>query len=220
MARAVYLASFLRFGDDSLWGTERSQIKRSKLHSTLRLSESASDSFWRKVRGRYFWADAEGFVHARRSAFQRGKLQARPDEEYQRLYCAVIRELYEKLDPRQHKKFGYVLKMLPFLNFEYNILCLNPTETNYEEVEPITVADFCGVVGYDRSHAPQLAADFGRMTFDVAGKREVFCKFIGNGRDVTTANVYINPRLVYKGHDFTQVSAIGISFAADAKVVS
>ena len=65
MARATYLATFIKFGDDSLWETRRSQLPRSKLHNTLQLSESASDSFWRKVRDKYFWADADGFVHAK-----------------------------------------------------------------------------------------------------------------------------------------------------------
>lgn len=219
LARAVYLATHLDFDSDTLWATQRTPVKRSELHKTLRLSESAADTFWRNVKDKYFYRSEDGCLHAKSQVFAMGHLAALPSIEYQKIYTAALRELYEKIPSRQHKRLGYALKMLPYLNFQFNILCHNPTVTEYNKIEPLTVAEFCENIGFDKAHASQLASDYGKLTFTVNGMQEVFCKFLSNGRDVTTAHIFINPRLVYKGSDFKKVEAVGISFAADAKPV-
>lgn len=106
--------------------------------------------------------------------------------------------------------------MISFINFEYNILCYNHTQKVFDRIEPLTVSEFCEVIGFDKTHATDLARDYGRITFTVDGKQEVFCKFLFNGSTVENATIYINPRLVYKGSDFKKVEAIGVSFAADS----
>lgn len=219
LARAIYLAAHLDFASDTLWATQRLPITRTKLHKIMHLSESATDSFWKAVRDKFFYRDGDGILHTKGQAFAMGRLSASPSVEYQKLYVAAVKELYEKISSRQHKRLGYALKMLPYLNFEYNILCHNPTVTIYDEIEPLTVSEFCEKVGFDKTHASQLAADYGKMTFTVDGMQEVFCKFMGNGRDVTTAHIYINPRLIFKGEDLQNVAAVGVSFAADSKPI-
>lgn len=217
LTRAAYLAAHLDFDSDTLWETQRTPVTRVKLHKILHLSESATDNFWRAVRDKYFFRDGDGVLHAKGQAFVMGRLSALPSKEYQKLYTSALKELYEKIPSRQHKRLGYALKMLPYLNFEYNVLCLDPTVSVYDEIIPLTVSDFCDEVGFDKTHASQLAADYGKLTFTVNGSQEVFCKFMGNGRDVTTAHIYINPRLVFKGSDLRNAAAIGVSFAADSK---
>lgn len=219
LARTVYLAAHLDFDSDTLWATRRRPVKRSELHKVMRLSESATDTFWKVVRDKFFFRDNDGTLHTKGQAFAMGRLSASLSVEYQKLYIAAVKELYEKISSRQHKRLGYALKMLPYLNFEYNILCHNPTVTIYDEIEPLTVSEFCEKVGFDKTHASQLAADYGKMTFTVDGMQEVFCKFMGNGRDVTTAHIYINPRLIFKGEDLQNVAAVGVSFAADSKPI-
>lgn len=217
LARAVYLAAHLDFDSDTLWATQRTPVKRSELHKTLRLSESAADTFWRNVKDKYFYRSEDGCLHAKSQVFAMGHLAALPSIEYQKIYTAALKELYEKIPSRQHKRLGYALKMLPYLNFQFNILCHDPTVTEYDKIQPLKVAEFCEHIGFDKAHASQLASDYGKLTFTVGGMQEVFCKFLSNGRDVTAAHIFINPRLVYKGSDFKKVEAVGISFAADAK---
>lgn len=176
LARTVYLAAHLDFDSDTLWATQRRPVKRSELHKVMRLSESATDTFWKVVRDKFFFRDNDGILHTKGQAFAMGRLSASPSIEYQKLYTAALKELYEKISPRQHKRLGYALQMLPYLNFEYNILCHDPTMTVYNEIEPLTVSEFCEKVGFDKMHASQLAADYGKLTFTVDGTQEMFCK--------------------------------------------
>ncbi len=215
LARATYLATFLSFGDNALYQSQRRKILRKDLPKKLGLAEAPTNRFWAVVKDKYFYRDRLGFIRTLGNGYVMGHLGARFDEEFQKLYIRVVRELYEKIPPRQHKRLGYVLKMLPFLNFEYNILCHNPTERVFDKINPLTVSEFCEAVKFNKTHAADLARDYGRITFTVDGRQEVFCKFLSNGATVENATIYINPRLVYKGFDFKKVEAIGISFTDD-----
>lgn len=217
MAKAAYLASYICFGTDELWRTKRMKLSRKDLPTVMNVSKSTADRFWKDVKDVYFRRDDDGFLHSVGRSFVRGKLDSPNVVEYQKLYTAALRELYEKIPATQHKRLGYALKMLPYLNFEYNILCHTPTEKVYDMIDPMTVSEFCNEVGFDQSRAHKLPKEYGKLTFTVDGREEVFCKFVYNGVDLSTAHIYINPRLVYKGSDFRQVEAIGISFAANSK---
>lgn len=220
LARAAYLSSFVCFGTDELWRTRYTKLARKDLPDVMKLSKRTADRFWGDVKDRYFYRDDDGFLHTAGHSFIKGKLNVPCIDEYQKLYIAALRELYEKVPVTQHKRIGFVLKMLRYLNFEYNILCYNPTEKDKDEIVPMTVLDFCNMIGLkDETHIYRLPREYGKLRFTVNGKEEVFCKFLSNGNDIALASIYINPRLVYKGTDYRKIAAIGISFAADAKPV-
>lgn len=225
-ARAAYLATYLKYGTNELWKNQRRQLCRKDLPWALHLSTPAADRFWGEVRDKFFYRDRDGFIHTTGHALIRGPLagmEIQDKMQYQQLYLSAIKELYEKITPQQHKRLGHVLKMLPYLNFEYNILCWNPEETRFDRVLPLTVADFCERIHLDVEHAKRLAKEYGRLTFTMEDKRtsvwweEVFCKFMTNGGSIADAHIYINPRLVFRGSSPRKVAAIGVSFTADAR---
>lgn len=227
-ARAAYLATYLKYGTDELWVSKRSQLTRKELPRALCLSSRATDQFWKDVKDRFFYRDSSGFLHTTGKALIRGPLKGleiQQEAQYQQLYLSAIKELYEKITPQQHRRLGHILRMLHYLNFEYNVLCWNPEETRLERVAPLTVTDFCGLIGYDMEHVQRLAREYGKMTFVVEDKRtstwweEVFCKFMTNGGSIADGHIYINPRLVYRGSSPRKVAAIGVSFTADARIV-
>lgn len=217
VARCAYLATYVCFGTDELWRTKYGKLFRKDLPSIMNLSKPTADRFWRDVRDKYFFKDDSGFLHTVGRSFIKGKLNVPFFDEYQKLYIAVLKELYEKIPVTQHKRLGYVLKMLPYLNFEYNILCHDPTVKTRDKISPLTMEEFCELIGHDKTHASDLAKDYGRLTFTVNGNNEVFCKFLSDGSNINTAHIYINPRLVYKGTNPRKVTAIGLSFAASLK---
>lgn len=217
MARAAYLASFVGYNTDELWRTRSIRLSKKDLPAVMNMPKPTSDRFWRDVKDKYFYRGDNGFLHTIGQSFVKGKLDAPFAAEYQKLYTASLRELYRKIPITQHNRLGYALKMLPHINFEYNILCYTPTEKLYDEIVPMTVSEFCEIVGHSKARTADLVRDYGRLTFTVHNREEVFCKFVSDGSDMTNAHIYINPRLIYKGSDFHKVEGIGISFAADYK---
>lgn len=76
-----------------------------------------------------------------------------------------MRKLYIMVQPSQHKHLGYLFKMLPYVNLEYNVLCHNPLESNLDDIQLMTVSEFCGAIGYDISNWHRLNKIY--KTFDL-----------------------------------------------------
>ncbi len=49
-----------------------------------------------------------------------------------------FQKLYDGVKPNQHKKLFVFIKILPYLNVRFNILCKNPYENEIERVKPIS----------------------------------------------------------------------------------
>lgn len=205
LARAAYLATYLRHGTNELWETRRTRLTRKHLSRLMNLQQTATDKFWSAVRGSLFNIDECGYINTIGQMFIHSKLVD--------ISPSVLRELYLQIPPRKHKRLGYVLKMLPYLNPEYNILCHNPTEKNRQLVRPLTVGEFCEIIGFDKERAGTLISDYEQITFTVDGQREALCRFMNKGSSRLNSNIYINPRLVCKGTVTLKVLDVGISFS-------
>ena len=164
-------------------------------------------SFLDEVNPYYLSEIEDGTLTTNPDIFKRGKLQGQ-SEFYRRLYNKGIRTLYEKA----YKKsihLGYLFKMLPFINIEYNMLCKNPLEENLDDVEVLTVKEFCEIIGYDYSQISRLANIYKQITFDVKGKQERFCSFVTDGLDLANGQIFVNPRILYSGTDYVKVQVLG-----------
>lgn len=216
VARSVFLGTFTQYDGALLQLSERTPMRLKDLEDVLRVSKSTRKRFWREVRDVIFTTDQDNRVYVKNNLFVRGGLRSHsPSLEYERIYIEALRELYQKAGVTRHSRLGFVFQMLPYLNFEYNVLCRNPAEKQYDRVEPISVSDFCDIIHFNRSKASTLISEYNQISFSVDGRNEKFCRFLGNGKNMVRSHIYVNPRIVYKGKDFHKVEAIGISFAAD-----
>ena len=106
-----------------------------------------------------------------------------------------IKELYENSKSTDHKRLGMLMQILPTVNYEYNVLCANPTETDKDKIVPLTLTDVCRIVGYDESNSNRLKRELLKIKVD--GKNVVCIHLMGN-----TNAISINPMLYYKGHNY------------------
>lgn len=64
--------------------------------------------------------------------FRRGKFSKQTDEErerrYQKIYIEAVQELCKNTPPTSHGSLGYVYKLMPYINIEWNIICKYPLE--------------------------------------------------------------------------------------------
>ncbi len=220
VARSVFLGTFTQYDGALLQLSERTPMRLKDLEDVLQVSKSTRKRFWSEVRDVIFTTDQENRVYVKNNLFVRGGLSSlSPSLEYERVYIEALRELYQKAGVTRHSRLGFVFQMLPYLNFEYNVLCHNPEEKQYDRVRPLSVSDFCDIIHFDRRRAFSLVAEYNQIHFSVDGREEKFCRFLGDGKNVVGAHIYVNPRIVYKGKDFQKVEAVGISFAADANKI-
>ncbi len=105
-----------------------------------------------------------------------------------------IQEIYEKAKPTEHKKLALLIKVLPHVNFDYNIVCFNPEERNQEDIIPMNLKELCNAVGYDETNTTRLKRDL--LKLKVGGNPVIAVTEIYRGHAVS-----INPAIYYKGNN-------------------
>ena len=94
--------------------------------------------------------------------------------------------------------------MMPYVNVQWNTVCHNPLEM----IEPMTLGEFCDVIGYDRTHAQRLLDNYRKITFNWKGKQQYFCTFFYE-KDIRDMRIVCNPNLFYIGKHIEKVESYG-----------
>ena len=206
MARLIYLATYMGY-DGTLMITERKPMKRKDLQSVMGLSTKPVYDFWNAVKQRYTFEGEGKTLHMNKDYFHRGKINRAT--AYQQLYNSAVRDLYRATKPTQHNRLGAVFQMLRWVNLEFNVLCYNPAERDLDRVEFMTLDDFCDKIGFDKSNRHRLIKDYSRITFPVNGVQKRFCSFVSDGTNIGTANIFVNPNIMYRGNSWERVEILG-----------
>lgn len=214
-ARLIYLQTFCDFAEEKgnrLKLNTKQDMYRSDLQKVLGLSYDAARAFWNEVCPNYLTEDDDGLIFSNLDIFVRGKIE--PGSSYYRAYCRGIRKLYEDTPKNKHKSLGYVFSLLPFINTEFNVLCYNPGENDIDNIEFMTLADFCDLIDFDKSNLHRLLSVYRDLRFTVNDKSggkhtERFVSIVHDGIDRTEARIFVNPRILYSGSDYKQVQVLG-----------
>lgn len=213
-ARLIYLQTFCDFAEDKgnrLKLNTKQDMRRSDLQKVLGLSYDATNAFWKEVSPNYLTEDDSGLIFSNLNVFVRGKIE--PGSSYYRAYMYGVRRLYEGTPKSKHRHIGYLFQLLPFVNTEYNAICWNPEEQDVDEIEFMTLDEFCGMIDYDKSRRDRLLSIYRQLTFEVKDKngthRERFLSIVGDGLDKGNHRLYVNPRVLYSGSDYKQVAILG-----------
>lgn len=133
-------------------------------------------------------------VYINDELFSKGKIKT--DLNYTRLFCNYIQNLYEACgSANDHKQLAYLFKMIPFINRETNILCLNPWEKTKKDIRPMRLGDFCDLIGYDRRNISRLSKDL--LKIKINGESAL--GFFVQNLDKETWVTIINPKLYFGG---------------------
>ena len=195
-ARLLYLATYLTY-DGHLALSQRTPMKIKDLKTVLNLSPTGVHRFLDAVRGVFITEDNQGRMVMQGRYFRKGKINEKA--RYQKFFIDAVRELYRNTAPRKHRYLGYIFQMLPFVNTEYNILCLNPTEKN----------NFCSAIGYNPANQIRLIPAYTEITFGVNGHSEQLCSFVPNNTNAGEAKIFINPHILYVGKSPQRVEQMG-----------
>lgn len=159
------------------------------------------------VSPKYIQNTDTGLIVTEGSVFTRGKIDR--SQPYYKMYVDGIRKVYRNVGKNQHRYLGYVFQVIPYINTEYNVLCFNPRETNFDLVEPMTVDDFCDAIGFDKAHRCVLLKIYRQVTFRVGDHEEYFLRIVGDGVDTGKSTMFINPNILYSGSHLKEVKILG-----------
>ena len=103
---------------------------------------------------------------------------------------------------RQHKKLSYVFQLIPFLNYETNILCSNPTERDRSKLNKLSLQDTCELLGIqtESKSMHRFEHDLYKIYFTINNEKcYVFSRVIVKGGNGINDYFVINPSVIWQG---------------------
>lgn len=208
VTRLIYLNTFAGY-DNRLQHSERKPIFKRDLPELLKVSYDTANRFWQEVNPKYIVEQDNGLMFSDNSIFVRGRVNNQEHRSYSKMYNHSIRKLYESTKPNQHKSLGYFFQLLSYTNIEYNILCHDVTETNFEKIEPLTLSEFCELIGCSSKNIKRFFSACQEILFDINGQKERFCSLIYDGIDRNMSRIFVNPDICYSGTHYSEVRILG-----------
>jgi hypothetical protein len=196
LARVMFIGTYVAFGTGRLQYDNGVAINKKALGELLGLSRNTFNVFYKSLveceiiaeQGKDIFVNPTLFYYGYQSEVK----QMTKDLKYTRLFCKTVRDLYTLYNGKALKQLALVYSVLPFVNFQFNILAYNPEEMFADQVRPITIDKLAALLGYQR--ADKLAEALRKLKYD--GK-SVFGMFELD--DKRYKKVVINPRVVYAG---------------------
>ena len=184
-------------------------MRRKDLPSILRVTKRTESKFWKEVYPKYISVNEHGYLISNSNIFFRGRI---PKEEigdsFYKMRIDGIRKLYETVEGKHQKAIGFVFWLLPFISIRWNILCFNPWEDNLDEVQPMSISDFCRCIGHPVAHINDLLKLYGTIKFEVDDHLEYLCVIPYRGKTKDKMQICINPNIIYSGDDYKRVMAL------------
>lgn len=143
----------------------------------------------------------QGHISINKKYCNKGKLVKKDMGNTVRVFDDGIQKLYKSTLPKEHKKMGLLIPLLPYLNKQHNILCHNIEEQQISRINPLTIQEICKIVGYNVANARRLEKELISITVE---KEPCFMV----SRHAYAIFYTINPRLFYRGSDVKALEGV------------
>ena len=174
---------------------------KSVIKKKLKLSYKYWSYFFKEMRSNNLILEDEetGALCLNKDFFIKGSLKEMSDKrDCTRLFCNFIQDVYDACDNiKSINQISYLYKLIPFVNRRTNIVCYNPKEQDPEKVYPITLGEFCDMIGYSRKNARRLVSDL--LSLKCNGQNLI--GFFVTNLNQTSWKIIVNPHIYYGGQN-------------------
>lgn len=211
--RFIQLATYSTFGG-KLFDRNRNRIKRSSLKTIWDTTNKSSikKTYDLLIECGYITESEDGYIMISEDLIVKGAIEdfkklKKEDNNltYTRLFTKNIQAMYEGTDSRSRKQLANLFKILPYINFKHNILCANPTETNFDKLEFYNWTDLAKICGVDEKNVTRFKRDLWKLK--IYG-----CNTIGQFSSGNSYYICVNPKLYYSGDNIEDVDFLYKSF--------
>lgn len=193
LTRLIYLSTFCDYNG-------RLPPKR-----TIKLKLNLSNKYWAaflksmKDNNIIIEDESNEILYLNKEFFTKGDLNDSSNKQaHIRLFCNFIREVYESCDDvKSISQISYLYRLIPFVNRRTNMVCYNPEEQDPEKVYPLTLGEFCDMIGYSRKNARRLVSDL--LSLKCNGQNLI--GFFVTDLNQTSWKIVVNPRIYYGGQN-------------------
>lgn len=218
ISRIIYLSTFIDYNDRQenllIKYTKNKKIEpltRAEIKNRLKLGETAFKSFLSDMKKNNLIYEHDKKFYINSDYFNKGNSIFNP-QEYTRVFVNTTRFLYENCNSsRQHKQLSYIFQLIPFMNYELNILCSNPTESDFYELDKLNLTQICEILGVstDRRNMVKLKNELLKFYIQIDNRKYYFLSYVNiqNGFGIKDYFV-INPSIAWSGRSTDVVKDI------------
>lgn len=193
LVRLFYLSTYILYERSTLCYSNGRALTADSLPEVLQTSESTCRRFLAAMEQQGYLQIEDGAVTMNTEYFARQSIRhwIGDDRSFIRVYHNAYRYLYRQLKNRQRGQLAYLIRMIPYLHEERNIVCVNRFEHDASRIVPLDDKRICEAVGYNPNQSARLMRDLQALHLE-------------NGQSALKYNTeqhcfIIHPALFYEG---------------------
>ena len=193
LVRLFYLSTHMLYERSTLCYSNGRMLTADSLPEVLQTSESTCRRFLEAMEQHGYLQIEDGAVTMNTEYFARQSIRhwIGDDRSFIRVYHNAYRYLYRQLKDKQRGQLAYLIRMIPYLHEERNIVCANTFAHDADRIVPLDDKRICEAVGYNPNQSARLMRDLQAL-------------HLQNGQPAFKYNTeqhcfIIHPALVYEG---------------------
>lgn len=153
IARVIYLATFIEYDTNKLVFYENGKINKPFTERDIKeilgiKKVQTYNEFKKEVLDSGIMTITDSGIYMSKTYFNKGKDKGNKFY-FMKMYIDTIRQLYEQTNTRQHKTLGHLFKLIPFIDYEYNILTNSPNTNDRIKERLMTKKDIAKLLNMD-----------------------------------------------------------------------
>lgn len=213
--RFIQLATYTTFGG-RLFDKNKNEIKKSSLskiwHTTSK--NSINETYDLLIECGYIYENKDNYIMIGKDLIVKGAIEdfkklKRLDMNltYTRLFTQNIQDMYKGTEPKKRKQLANLFKILPYINFKYNVFCANPTELDESNLILYTWTDLARICGYEEK---KNIAKFKKELWNLDIYRH---NVIGEFKTKSGIAICVNPKVYYSGDNVKDIERLYVMFS-------
>lgn len=205
--RFIQLAVRVNF-NNNLYDHNNNRIKKSSLSKIWDVKDrkGINDTYNLLKELEYIQETEEGYIMINDSLIKKGDMENFKkikkedfDNTYTRLFSENIQHMYLNTESKSRKQLANLFRIIPYVNYKYNVFCEDPTETDINKITPYTWTDLARMCGYEEK---KNIAKFKKDLF----KLKIYgYNVIGEFKTDSGYEILVNPKIYYSGDDIKDV---------------
>jgi hypothetical protein len=197
LARLMFVGTYTGYRTGRLQHDNGRPIDKKALEMLVGISRNKFAEFYRKLVSENILQEVDGEIFVNPSVFYRGPVKGigyQLDEyRHTRLFRKTVRELYEKYSGRKTAQLAIIYAVLPFLNFDTNVVCFNPKESDEDEIQPMNLENLAALLHYQDTQKLRRSLE----SVKIDGQPVFWLP--PNVHDKRHRRIIVNPRVVFAG---------------------
>lgn len=219
ISRLIFLATYIEYDTNrlvySVNGKTNIPFTEEDVKYELGLKKNAYIDFKKELKENNIIQFTKDGIFLSKEYFNKGE-EKQKNNYFGRMYIKTIRQVYVQISPKQHKTLSHLFRLMPYVNYEYNVITSqpnSPTPLRYR-LNKIQVAELLNmdIKTYERVEKEllKLKINFrgesyfliGSVTVRTQGKRQFYA---------------VNPLLYSSGNNYEQLNSVWMQLLKDER---